>query len=129
LIAYSNEVFLTVRYDAKRSYEIDVEVGPLKAFFNGQERPFNLGEVLRTEGVAEGEDYRAFQAQNSGVLERCISKLASLVSLNAQDYLLNNNFSFKRLSDRREAECAQYELNTRLDGIRREAQEAWQKKD
>ena len=27
----SNEVFLTVRYDAKRSYEIDLEVGQLSA--------------------------------------------------------------------------------------------------
>lgn len=125
----SSEVFLTVRYSAKSSYEIDVEVGQLKALFNSQERPFNLGEVLRAEGVAEGTEYRAFQAPDSNVLERCISKLALLVSLNAQDYLLNNKFSFKRLSNLRESECAQYELKTKLNRIRGDAQKAWQSKD
>ncbi|WP_353666536.1 hypothetical protein [Marinomonas sp. THO17] len=125
----NDDVFLTVHYDANRSYELDVEIGQLKVLFNGEERPFNLGEVLRTERAAEGRGYRALQASDSDALESCITKLAALVSLNAKDYLLDNKFSFKRLSNLREEECNQYELKMKLEGVRREAQMAWQDKD
>lgn len=125
----SNEVFLTVHYDASRSYELDVEIGQLTSLFNGQERPFNLGEILRTEGVAAGKKYKAFQAMAPDVLESCISNLALLVYMNAKSYLLNNAFSFKRLSDFREKECEQYSLKKKLVSVRRDAQVAWSNKD
>lgn len=125
----SDHVFVIVHYDAERSYELDVEIGQLKALFNNEERPFNLGEVLRTERVFEGNKYRSFQACSSDILEKGVSKLALLLSLNAKDYLLNNKFSFKRLSDLRKSESDQYELEAKLANIRREAKLAWQKKD
>jgi hypothetical protein len=125
----SKNVFVDVRYDADRSYELGVEVGQLKALFDGQERPFNLGEILRVEGVIDKEKYRDFQVSDNVALGNCITKLASLVSSYAKDYLTNNKFSFKRLSDLREKECDQLELKNKLIRIRQEAQSAWKNKD
>ena len=52
---------MTVRYDANRSYELDVEVCQLGVLFNGRERLFNLGEILRLNGAAEKENYTFFK--------------------------------------------------------------------
>ncbi len=124
-----DKVFVSVRYDASRSYELDVEVGQLNVLFNGQERPFNLGEILRLAGVAEKENYTFFQASELSILVNCVTRLASLLSTYAVDFLQNNKFSFKRLSDLREKECNQYELETKLTCIRKEVQIAWKNKD
>lgn len=125
----SDEVFVAVRYDATRSYELDVEIGQLNVLYGGEERPFNLGEVLRLEGVAEKENYTFFQASDSVALTNCVARLSSLLSAHAAELLQNNKFSFKRLSDLREKECDQYELETNLAHIRREAQIAWKNRD
>ncbi len=125
----SDKVFVVVHFDSIRSYEIGVEVGQLEALYNGQERPFNLGEILRLEGVAEKENYTIFQADTSAALESGLSRLALLLSSYAVDYLQNDRFSFKRLSDFREKECNQYELETRLVHIRKEVRKAWENKD
>lgn len=124
-----DKVFVSVRYDANRSYELDVEIGQLNALFSGQERPFNLGEILRLEGVAEKEYYTFFQANDSSALVNCIARLAFLLSNYAVGLLKNNIFSFKRLSDLREKECNQYELKTKLIHIRKEVRIAWKSKD
>ncbi|WP_039916746.1 hypothetical protein [Cellvibrio mixtus] len=125
----SDQVFLSVYYDANRSYELDVEIGLLSALFNVNERSFNLGELLRTENAIEGKQYRTFQVSSPDAIERCVSKLATLVLLNAKDYLLGNKFSFKRISDLRNSECTQLEMKRKLDDVRSEAQAAWQKKE
>ncbi|HFD11997.1 MAG TPA: hypothetical protein ENJ32_05980 [Crenotrichaceae bacterium] len=125
----SDTVFVDVRYDANRSYEIGIEVGQKNVLFDGKERPFNLGEILRLRGVAEKEGYKAFQAADSVSLINCISRLSSWLEIYAVDFLQNDRFSFKRLSDFREKECDQYELETKLSHIRREVQIAWSNKD
>lgn len=125
----SDEVFVVVHYDAGRSYELDVEIGELNILYNGQERPFNLGEVLRLEGVAEKERYTLFQASTLPALSNCVAKLSSLLSVYAVELLQHDKFAFKRLSDLREKECDQYELEAKLAHIRREVQIAWRNKD
>jgi len=125
----SDEVFVVVHYDADRSYELDVEIGELNILYNGQERPFNLGEVLRLEGVAEKEKYTLFQASTLPALSNCVAKLSSLLSAYAVELLQHNKFTFKRLSDLRKKECDQYELEVNLAHIRREVQIAWKNKD
>ena len=130
MLRYENkDVFLVVHYDAERSFELDVEIGQLKCLFNGQERPFTWGEVLRAEGLAEGEKYIAFQAVSCTSFHLGIAQLAQQVSRFSRGYLLNDELSFKRLSSLREFECDQYERERQLVGIRSEAQLAWQKKD
>lgn len=125
----SDEVFVAVHYDADRSYELDVEIGELNVLYGGQERPFNLGEVLRLVGVAEKERYMLFQASTPSALAKCLAKLSSLLSAYAIELLQHNKLAFKRLSDLRERECDQYVLETKLARIRREVQIAWKNKD
>ncbi|MDO6705964.1 hypothetical protein [Photobacterium sp. 1_MG-2023] len=125
----SDKVFVAVRYDADRSYELDVEIGELNVLYGGQERPFNMGEILRLEGVAEKERYTFFQASTPSVLANCVAKLSSLLSTYAVELLQHNEFVFKRLSGLRERECDQYELKSKLAHIRREVQISWKNKD
>lgn len=125
----SDEVFVVVHYDADRSYELDVELGELNVFYSGQERPFNMGEILRLEGAAKKETYKIFQASTLSALSSCIAKLSSLLSAYAVELLQHNKFAFKRLSNLREKECGQLELQARLSHIRKDVQSAWKKKD
>jgi len=125
----SDKIFVVVHYDANRSYEVGVEIGQKNVLFDGKERPFNLGEVLRLNGVAEKEGYKSFQAVDPVSLIYCLSRLSSWLEVYAIDFLKNDRFSFKRLSDFREKECDQYELETKLSHIRREVQIAWSNKD
>lgn len=125
----SNEIFVVVHYDIGRSYELGVEIGELNVLYNEQERPFNLGEVLRLEGVEKKENYDTFQANTLPAISNCIAKLALLLSTYAIGLLQYNKFAFRRLSDFREKESDQYELKTKLAHIRREVQIAWKSKD
>lgn len=125
----SDKVCVSVCYDSRRSYEIDVEIGQLDVLFDGKERLFNLGEILRLEGVTDKENYSFFQANESEALSNCVSRLAHLLSLYSIDLLKNNKFSFKRLSDFREKECSRYELDTKLTHVKAEVRMAWKNDD
>ena len=52
-----------------------------------------------------------------------------MVSTYAVEFLQNTEFSFRRLENLCEGECDQYELETKLDHVRRAVQIAWKKKD
>lgn len=125
----SDEIFVVVHYDAGRSYELDVEIGELNVLYGGQERPFNLGEILRLERVTQKEGRALFQANTHSALSNCIARLSSLLSAYAVELLQHNKFAFKRLSGLREKESNQYELETKLTHIRREVEIAWVNKD
>ena len=55
--------------------------------------------------------------------------MASQLSQYGSDFLSNDLFAYKRLSDQRELECNDYELQTKLSYIRNDAQTAWKNKD
>jgi hypothetical protein len=125
----SNKIFVTINYDKNRSYEVDVEIGQKDALFNEMERPFSLSEILREKGVAEKETYKTYQAADPICLANCVSRLSRWLEIYAAEFLQNDRFSFKRLSDFRKKECDQYELETKLFHIRSEVHIAWNKKD
>ncbi len=125
----SDKVFVSVRYDASRSFELDVEVGELNVLYGGEERPFNLGEILRLEGAEKKERYTFFQASEPEALTNCTARLALLLSTYGVEFLKGNKYSFKRLSTFREKECNQYALETELTDIRRKVQVAWKDKN
>ena len=130
LVRYeNNDIFVVIRYDANRSYELGVEIGQLKAVFNGQERPFSLNEVFRLYKLNEAGIHSAVQASSQEAVVNCITKMASQLSQYGSDFLSNDVFAYKRLSDQREKECNDYELQTKLLHIRSDAQTAWKNKD
>lgn len=125
----SDEIFVVIRYDANHSYELAVEIGQLKALFNGQERPFSLNEILRLNKLSEVDIHSAVQASSQEVVANCLKKMATQLSRYGSDFLSNDMFAYKRLSDQRERECNDYELKTKLSYIRSDAQIAWKNKD
>lgn len=125
----SEDVFVSIFYDSNRSYEIGVEIGQLNVLFNDKERPFNLVEILRLEGVVGEKDNMSLQAIDSINIINVISRLSVLLSTYAVEFLKNSQFDFRRLSNFREMECNQHELQSEWFSIRREAQVAWRKKD
>lgn len=129
-VRYENDrVFVNVRYDKERSYELDVEVGQKNVLFNGQERPFNLGEVLRLKEVEAKEQYTFLQASNQQDLVGAIRRLASLLDIYASELLQGDQFAFKALANLREREGRQYALEKELQFIRSDADKAWEAKD
>ncbi|TMP32586.1 hypothetical protein [Pseudoalteromonas rubra] len=125
----SSDIFVAIRYDANRSYELGVEIGQLKALFNGQERPFSLNEVLRIHKLKEAGIHSAVQASSHEAVANCLTKMASQLSQYGSDLLSNDVFAYKRLAVQREKECNDYELQTKLLHIRSDAQTAWKNKD
>ena len=125
----SDTVFVSVRFDNGRSFELDVEIGLRGVLYDGQERPFNLGEVLRLKGVEEKEGYTFLQASTQQRLENAINRLSSLLKLYATDLLDGNRFVFKSLADLRLKEGEEYALKRDLKLIRSEVKKAWKEKD
>ena len=69
LVRYeSNKIFLQIRIDAKRSYEVGVELGQLVLSKTQSERPFNLAEILRLSGSDEAKYVENLQARQTDVL-------------------------------------------------------------
>jgi len=125
----SSEIFVSIRYDAKRSYELGIEIGQLKALFNGQERAFSLNEILRQHKSNKYNSYNTIQASSQKALANSLKKMALLLSKYGANFLKNDLFAYKRLSDQREKECNEYELKTKLSYIKSDAHIAWKQKD
>lgn len=125
----SDTVFAEVHYDCHRSYEIDFSIGLLDDLYDGKERSFYLGELIRLADPGNKEGYKSMQAGTSEKVIRLVSEIAGLTEKYAKDFLSGNKFCFKKLSDFREKECNQYALEIELKNIRKAVQEAWERKD
>ena len=129
-VRYENDdVFVNVRFDNGWSYELDVEVGQKGVLFNGQERPFNLGEILRLRGVEKKEKYTFVQTSNQEYLINAIEHLAELLKRYAKDFLQGDQAAFLSITSLRERECEDYEIEQELKSVRNEVAKAWDKKD
>ena len=58
----STDVFLDVRFDNGRSYDLGIEIGQIIP--NKIERPFSLAEILRLKNVSEGRSIDGFSASS-----------------------------------------------------------------
>ena len=125
----SDAVFVVVRFDNGRSFELDVEIGQRGVLYDGQERPFNMGEVLRLKGVEKKEGYSFFQASDQSRLGNAINRLSELLKKYGDDLLRGGRFAFKSLINFRTRECEEYAVTRDLKFIRSEAEKAWKKKD
>ena len=81
LVRYeSNDVFVVIRYDVNRSYELGVEIGQRKAIHNEQERPFSLNEILRLHKSKEASIHSATQVSSKKAAANFINMMASQLS-------------------------------------------------
>jgi hypothetical protein len=130
LVRYENDlVFVNVRFDNGRSYELGVEIGQKNVLFNGQEMEFNLGEIIKLKDVENREKYTLFQVSDQELLVSAISNLAELIDTYGAELLQGNQVDFSSLAMLRRSECDKYEVARKLEFVRSEVDEAWKAKD
>lgn len=126
----SDIVFATVQYDPHKSFEMDFSIGRLDDLYDGIERPFYLGEIIRFSDSKKKEDYPIlFQASTPERVVRLVPKMAGLTEKYTKYFFGGDKVCFKALSDFREKECDEYALKENLVRIRSAAKEAWNRKD
>jgi hypothetical protein len=129
-VRFENEdVFVNVRYDEARSFELDVEIGQTNTLFGGSERPFNIGEVLRLRGAEAKEEYDFICAETPSGLRPALDRLSRLLITYGGDLLSNDLRAFEALSRLRNEEAKAYAAEGRLRTMRARALDAWAKKD
>ena len=118
LVRYEScDIFVLIRFDVSRSYELEVEVGQRKELFDGKERPFSLKEILRLRKSNQPPVHSAIQSDSPKVVENNLKKMSALLSQYGAEFLQNDLFAYKRLSDQRKKECDDYERKTKFSSI------------
>ena len=121
-------VFVQLRYDAHRSYEVGLEIGQLTAEAARLGPPFTLGEVLGLAGFALA-DRPFFQTSTEERLEAATREIARLLVQYGKKFLLNDAEAFKSLSRQREQDCTSYAEERNVTRMRTAADKAWHERD
>jgi len=124
----SPSVFVEIRFDYARSYELGVELG-LNGVEDRHEPPFNLAEVLREKQAPEA-DYVAHLQMSSSVIDPdSMNKLALLLRHYARDLLEGSKASFARIASHRDSEVLEFDQARRLRAALAESDNAWNASD
>lgn len=121
----SPRVFVTVVYDATRSYELGVEIGLRAGIEWNIERPFELWTILRSVGQSELFEAKSAVQSRPSDLRKNLEKLADLVRQHASALLIGDIEAFRTLGRQWDADCAAYALETALRYARQNAEKAW----
>jgi hypothetical protein len=105
-------VFVDLRFDSQRSYELYLSVGRLAVLVDGQHVPFGLDEISRFGGGAWGS--WAVHARDEGELDERLREVASILKDVGQRFLLTDAQAFAELAVQRQRECTEYALNKAL---------------
>jgi hypothetical protein len=124
----STEVFVQVRYDARRSFEVGLEIDQLAKDTAQFGPPFSLGEVLGLVGV-DLAHRPFFQASSEEDLNKALKTMARLLLQDGKQLLLNDGAAFRSLARQRDKDCREYAQNKRLTFMRAAAEKAWHEKD
>ena len=130
IVKYQSDlVFINIRFDGERSYELGCEIGRNDDLRGTLKVPFNIGEVIRSKGHSEKNVRAFFQITNSDSLKKFVKELAGLLKAYAQDLLTGSSERFNHVADVRDKECKEYALKTELRLMRNQLDTAWQIKD
>jgi hypothetical protein len=122
-------VFLSVHYDVSRSHELGVEIGE-RTKAGVAERPFNLGEILRSLSDFDNAAWVCrLRVSDEVHLKEFLEKLATLVEEGTGGLLAGDAGAFAKLSDFRNEESRKYAIDAELRMARRVAEAAWLAKD
>jgi len=121
----SPRVFVTVVYDATRSYELGVQMGLQAGIEYDVERPFEIWEMLRVVGQGELPEAKSVIQSRTSDLRKHLETLADLVRHYASTLLTGDLHLFRELGRQRDADTAAYALKTALSYARRNAEKAW----
>ena len=123
----SPKVFVLVMFDGTRSYELGCSIGRMDDFEGSRQVPFELGEVMRAEGISN--ENMSFQVTTSDALRTFTCRLAEQLERCAHRVLTGDDSVFKSVSDLRNRECAKYATEKRLEQTKTAAESAWQSKE
>jgi hypothetical protein len=120
-----NGVFVSVRFDGRRSYELGVELGLLRPLYGGRERRFTLGEVLRLAGAAEEKDLATAIVTEQVALERFTSEMAACLEKYGCPLLRGQQDAFEQLGSLSDRESSEYQRRNELRFAIENALRAW----
>ena len=124
----SPSVFVEIRFDYARSYELGVELG-LNGAEDRHEPSFNLAEVVREKRAPEA-DYVAHLQMSSSVIDPAsIDKLALFLRHYARDLLEGSKAAFARLASQRDSEVLEFDHARLLRLALAESDNAWSTSD
>ncbi|WP_250624384.1 hypothetical protein [Pinirhizobacter soli] len=124
----SPSVFVQIRFDHDRSYELGVELG----LIDTEDRhgpPFNLVEVMREKHAPEADYVAHLQMSSSIVDPVAANKLALFLRYYARDLLEGNSMGFAKIASRRNSEVLEYDHARRLRLALAESDNAWESLD
>lgn len=125
-LRFENEqVYVVLRYDARRSYELGVALGLLSDEDHGLSIAYDLNEVLRFEGLDTERNRIPLNATSPSQLARFLPQLSEFLCKYGSGYLSGNGEKFGALSKFRSDQSAAYGLEKKLVQIREEALVAW----
>jgi hypothetical protein len=121
-------VFVQVRYDAHRSYEVGLEIGQLTAEAARLGPTFSLGEVLGLAGFPLA-DRPFYQASTEERLKTAIEGIARLLAQHGTPLLRNDADVFRSLAQQRDKDGKSYAEERTLKRMRSAADKAWHEHD
>lgn len=121
----SSTVFVSVVYDATRSYELGLELGLQVGVSHDVERPFMISEMLRVAGYPDlGEAASLVQARADAVRSK-LEWLGGLLREHGSGFLDGDQVLFEALDEQRDNDCRAYAMRTELANATQEAGRAW----
>jgi hypothetical protein len=127
-VRYENDkVFLDVKFDNRRSYELGLEIG--KRHTIDPSPGYSLAEILRLRGVPDAAFVSALMIRDESRLPGILARLVRLTLDHAADFLMGNGFAFAQVKKFRNRESAEFELAAKLSHARLAVNTAWTAKN
>lgn len=125
-VRYEREgVFLIVKFDGRRSYELNVEIG--KGLSNKPVCSCSLAEVLSIKGAKDGGAIDGIMASEATRLRGVLQRLAALTLQYASAFLMGGDSSLcEQVAEMRRRDIDAYALDGALRTARALSQAAWQ---
>ncbi|TQE98125.1 MAG: hypothetical protein FKY71_15485 [Spiribacter salinus] len=122
-------VFVNVVYDRTRSFEIRCMIGREDDRDGAKRVPFDLGEIMRANGVPLSEARSSFQVSAEHRLQPFIAELASSLEEHGTTLLRGDDAGFDRVAAQRRQECDDYAIKRDVARAKATADQAWTAKD
>lgn len=123
----SPKVFVQVSFDGNRSFELTCSVGRMDDFKGSNQVPFDLGEVLRSEGGTV--ENTGVQVTTSNALEKFSNLLAEKLEKFGHRILTGDDAAFTHAAELRSQASIEYAKEKQLEQMRRSLDQAWANKN
>jgi hypothetical protein len=124
----SKATFINV-YHGRSSFELNVEIGELKACEQDSEIAFTIGEILYSVKAPEADNYRPYQVHTTDLINKFVNELADLVKKYAVPALTGDRFFFQEVAKDQADRSNEYLREMAHRRTRSEVEAAWRQKD